>query len=144
MRRAPGAHTTNYGWRVRQCEAGCGRAARRTWTGTASQPAGDARREITTVRPFYFDRENPASIFAKRHGLLLPRLTRGPIRYLQERRLGVDPNQNDKRATDEMQVDNVQGTTTAKRPRGRPKGSKNRAGKTPSGSGSQAPEAVPV
>jgi len=64
--------------------------------------------------------------------------------YLQERRLGgVD--QNSKRATDEMLVDGTNGTQgmIAKRPRGRPKGSKNRVGKAPSGGG-QAPEAVPA
>jgi len=63
--------------------------------------------------------------------------------YLQERRLGVD--QISKRATDEMLVDGANGTQgmIAKRPRGRPKGSKNRVGKAPSGGG-QAPEAVPV
>lgn len=71
------------------------------------------------------------------------RLTR-LIRYLQERRLGAD--QNGKRATDEMVVDSVHGTqgTTTKRPRGRPKGSKNRASKAPSGGGGQAPETVPA
>lgn len=70
-------------------------------------------------------------------------LTR-PIRYLQERRLGAD--QNGKRAPDEMVVDGVHGTqgTTTKRPRGRPKGSKNRASKAPSGGGGPAPEAVPA
>jgi len=65
--------------------------------------------------------------------------------YLQERRLGVD--QISKRGTDEMLVDGANGNGTqgmiAKRPRGRPKGSKNRVGKAPSGGG-QAPEAVPA
>ncbi|KAI0295438.1 hypothetical protein BC826DRAFT_874996, partial [Russula brevipes] len=57
--------------------------------------------------------------------------------YLQERRLGGDPN--GKRAAEEMGIDIAQGPG-AKRPRGRPKGSKNRVGKTPGGGG-QAPEA---
>jgi len=54
-------------------------------------------------------------------------------------------DQNSKRAIDEMLVDGTNGTQgmIAKRPRGRPKGSKNRVGKAPSGGG-QAPEAVPV
>ncbi|KAI0005918.1 hypothetical protein BJV74DRAFT_800803 [Russula compacta] len=60
--------------------------------------------------------------------------------YLQERRLGAD--QNSKRAADEILVDGARGPG-AKRPRGRPKGSKNRGGKAPSGGG-QAPEAVPA
>ena len=59
-------------------------------------------------------------------------------RYLQERRLGAD--QNNKRAADETLVEGAQGTG-AKRPRGRPKGSKNRVGKALGGDG-QAPEAV--
>lgn len=67
------------------------------------------------------------------------------IRYLHERRLGAD--QNNKRAADETLVEGAasggsQGTST-KRPRGRPKGSKNRVGKAPGGDG-QAAEAVPA
>jgi hypothetical protein len=68
------------------------------------------------------------------------------IRYLHERRLGAD--QNNKRAADETLVEATaaaagsQGTST-KRPRGRPKGSKNRVGKAPGGDG-QAAEAVPA
>jgi hypothetical protein len=64
--------------------------------------------------------------------------------YLHERRLGAD--QNNKRPADETLVEGAgsgsgsQGTST-KRPRGRPKGSKNRAGKAPGGDG-QAAEAV--
>jgi hypothetical protein len=63
----------------------------------------------------------------------------GSLRYLHERRLGAD--QNNKRAADETIVEGSQGTS-GKRPRGRPKGSKNRVGKAPGGDG-QAPEAVP-
>jgi hypothetical protein len=61
-------------------------------------------------------------------------------RYLQERRLGVE--QNNKRPAEEMLLDGTPASST-KRPRGRPKGSKNRAGKVPGGGG-QAPEAVPA
>jgi hypothetical protein len=64
----------------------------------------------------------------------------GVIRYLQERRLGTD--QNHKRAADESPCEGSQGSC-GKRPRGRPKGSKNRVGKTP-GSGGHGPELVPV
>ncbi|KAI9508462.1 hypothetical protein F5148DRAFT_979736 [Russula earlei] len=60
--------------------------------------------------------------------------------YLQERRLSA--SQNGKRTADEMVVDVAQ-ETSSKRPRGRPKGSKNRVGRAPSGGG-QAPEAVPA
>jgi hypothetical protein len=64
------------------------------------------------------------------------------IRYLQERRLGTD--QNNKRAADETLGEGAahQGSC-GKRPRGRPKGSKNRVGKTPGSSG-HGPELVPV
>ncbi|KAH9180437.1 hypothetical protein EDB89DRAFT_1919121 [Lactarius sanguifluus] len=60
--------------------------------------------------------------------------------YLQERRLGGE--QHSKRTADEIVPEGVPATST-KRPRGRPKGSKNRGGKILSGSG-QAPEAVPA
>ncbi|KAH9079297.1 hypothetical protein EDB83DRAFT_1255519 [Lactarius deliciosus] len=60
--------------------------------------------------------------------------------YLQERRLGGE--QHSKRTADEIVPEGAPATST-KRPRGRPKGSKNRGGKVPSGSG-QAPEAVPA
>ena len=50
MRRSPGTHTTNNGWRVRHCKAGRGFAPRRARTATASRPAGDARRKVTAVR----------------------------------------------------------------------------------------------
>ncbi|KAH9005030.1 hypothetical protein EDB86DRAFT_2796427 [Lactarius hatsudake] len=60
--------------------------------------------------------------------------------YLQERRLGGE--QHSKRTADEILPEGAPATST-KRPRGRPKGSKNRGGKVPSGSG-QAPEAVPA
>jgi hypothetical protein len=63
------------------------------------------------------------------------------LRYLQERRLGAD--QNNKRAADETLVEASHQVTSGKRPRGRPKGSKNRAGKAPGGDG-QAAEAVPA
>jgi hypothetical protein len=62
----------------------------------------------------------------------------GGIRYLQERRLGTD--QNNKRAAEETLGEGSQGAC-GKRPRGRPKGSKNRVGKTPGGHGL---ELVPV
>ncbi len=62
------------------------------------------------------------------------------IRYLQERRLGAD--QNNKRAADETLGEGAQGTS-GKRPRGRPKGSKNRVGKSTDGTG-QGPEDVPL
>ncbi|KAI0273511.1 hypothetical protein BC834DRAFT_854140 [Gloeopeniophorella convolvens] len=62
--------------------------------------------------------------------------------YLQERRLNAE--QNSKRAADEILFDGAQ-AASAKRPRGRPKGSKNRGGKTAGGSAhGQAPEAVPA
>jgi len=61
--------------------------------------------------------------------------------YLQERRLGTD--QNNKRAVDETLGESAHQGTYGKRPRGRPKGSKNRVGKTPGSSG-HGPELVPV
>ncbi|KAH9001385.1 hypothetical protein EDB92DRAFT_52699 [Lactarius akahatsu] len=64
----------------------------------------------------------------------------GTTRYLQERRLGGE--QHSKRTADEIVPEGAPASST-KRPRGRPKGSKNRGGKVPSGSG-QAPEAVPA
>lgn len=68
-----------------------------------------------------------------------------PIRYLQERRLGssTDQNQNNKRAAEESVGEGSQGTC-GKRPRGRPKGSKNRVGKAPGSAGGHGPELVPV
>ena len=68
-----------------------------------------------------------------------PRLS-GINRYLQERRLGAE--QNNKRAVEEVMLDGTP-ATSAKRPRGRPKGSKNRGSKVPGGGG-PAPEAIPV
>jgi len=59
--------------------------------------------------------------------------------YLQERRLGGE--QHSKRTADEIVPEGAPATST-KRPRGRPKGSKNRGGKVPSSG--QAPEAVPA
>ncbi|KAH9966553.1 hypothetical protein BC827DRAFT_1176803 [Russula dissimulans] len=62
--------------------------------------------------------------------------------YLQERRLATE--QSSKRSADETLADVAQGQgTSMKRPRGRPKGSKNRVGRAPNGGG-QAPEAVPT
>ncbi|KAI0282080.1 hypothetical protein BGY98DRAFT_955674 [Russula aff. rugulosa BPL654] len=65
--------------------------------------------------------------------------------YLQERRLGssTDQNQNNKRAAEESVGEGSQGTC-GKRPRGRPKGSKNRVGKAPGSAGGHGPELVPV
>lgn len=90
--------------------------------------------------PAYSTRRLWAPLHAIRLTMGLCPATRAIIRYLQERRLGAD--QNPKRAADEMLVDGARGPG-AKRPRGRPKGSKNRGGKAPSGGG-QAPEAVPA
>lgn len=61
-------------------------------------------------------------------------------RYLQERRLGGELHS--KRTAEEIVPEGAPATST-KRPRGRPKGSKNRGGKVPGYSG-QAPEAVPA
>jgi len=58
--------------------------------------------------------------------------------YLQERRLGGE--QHSKRTAEEIIPEGTPAAST-KRPRGRPKGSKNRGGKVPNNSG-QAPEAV--
>ena len=58
-------------------------------------------------------------------------------RYLQERRLSGE--QHSKRTAEEIVPEGAPATST-KRPRGRPKGSKNRGGKVPG----QAPEAVPA
>lgn len=60
--------------------------------------------------------------------------------YLQERRLGGELHS--KRTAEEILPEGAPATST-KRPRGRPKGSKNRGGKVPGSSG-QAPEAVLV
>jgi len=57
--------------------------------------------------------------------------------YLQERRLAAE--QSSKRPADETLGDGAQGTSM-KRPRGRPKGSKNRVGRAPNGGA----EAVPT
>jgi hypothetical protein len=139
VRRSPGSHPTNHGRRIRHCKARRGWSARGARTAPASEPTGYTRRKVTAVRHpcsqpavghHGFDFANEESFPA----------IRDLIRYLQERRLGGDPN--GKRAADEMSVDIAQGPG-AKRPRGRPKGSKNRLGKAPGGGG-QAPEAVPA
>src|SRR5712671_2040931 len=135
VHRAPNAHTTDNGWRVRRSKARCGCAARRARTVTASWPTSHARREVPTVRPFpllnpYCSRDSVNDAFC-------PGLN-DVNRYLQERRFAAE--QSSKRSADETLDDGAQGTSM-KRPRGRPKGSKNRVGKALNGGG-QAPEAV--